>query len=109
MYYKIFPLLLPLEILCVTNVSLEGGACGRGDYAPGPHTYEPPFYFFIILLLNDFFFVFLPFLGLLPRHMSSQARGRIRAVATSLHRGHSNMGSKPHLRPTPQLMAMPDR
>ena len=38
----------------------------------------------------------------------SQARGRIRAAATSLPHSHSNAGSQPHLRPTPQLTAMPD-
>ena len=36
----------------------------------------------------------------------SQARGLNRAVATSLHHSHSNMG--PHLQPTPQLSAMLD-
>uniref|UniRef100_A0A8D0N4C1 Catenin alpha-3 n=1 Tax=Sus scrofa TaxID=9823 RepID=A0A8D0N4C1_PIG len=39
----------------------------------------------------------------------SQARGLIGAVATGLRQSHSNMGSKPHLQPAPQLMAMPDR
>ena len=34
------------------------------------------------------FFVFLPFLGLLPRHM--EARGRIGAVAPDLQHSHSN-------------------
>jgi len=38
----------------------------------------------------------------------SQARGLIGAVADSLHQSHSNAGSKLHLRPTPQLTAMPD-
>ena len=38
----------------------------------------------------------------------SQARGRIGAVAAGLHQSHSNMGSEPYLRPTPQLMATPD-
>ena len=38
----------------------------------------------------------------------SQARGRIRAVATGLHQSHSNAGSGPHLQPTPQPTAMPD-
>ena len=38
----------------------------------------------------------------------SQARGRIRAVATGLHQSHSNLGSEPHLQPTPQLMATQD-
>ena len=39
----------------------------------------------------------------------SQARGLIGAVAACLHQSHSNAGSKPRLRPTPQLTAMPDR
>ena len=39
----------------------------------------------------------------------SQARGRIGAVATGLRQSHSNAGSEPSLRPTPQLMATPDR
>ena len=38
----------------------------------------------------------------------SQARGRIRAAAASLHCSHSNVGSKPCLSPTPQLTAMLD-
>ena len=38
----------------------------------------------------------------------SQARGRIRAVATGWCQSHSNTGSKPRLRPTPQLTATPD-
>ena len=37
-----------------------------------------------------------------------QARGQIGAVAASLNHSHSNVGSELHLRPTPQLMAMPD-
>ena len=39
---------------------------------------------------------------------SSQARGLIRTGATSLHQSHSNVGSEPCLRPTPQLTATPD-
>ena len=38
---------------------------------------------------------------------SFQARGWIRAVAAGLRHNHGNAGSKPHLQPTPQLMAMP--
>ena len=38
----------------------------------------------------------------------SQAKGLIRAVATGLHQGHSNVGSELHLRPTSQLTATPD-
>ena len=39
---------------------------------------------------------------------SSQARGRIGAVATGLRQSHNNVGSKPRLQPTPQLMAVLD-
>ena len=38
----------------------------------------------------------------------SQARGPIRVIAAGLYHSHSNLGSEPPLRPTPQLMAMPD-
>ena len=38
----------------------------------------------------------------------SQARGQIRATASSLYHSHSNAGSEPHLQPPPQLMATPD-
>ena len=41
-------------------------------------------------------------------HEGSQARGHIGATAASLCHSHSNMGSEPHLRTTPQFMAMPD-
>ena len=41
-------------------------------------------------------------------HEGSQARGRIRVIATGLHHSHSSLGSEPHLQPTPQLMAMLD-
>ena len=38
----------------------------------------------------------------------SQARGPIGAVDTGLRLSHSHTGSETCLRPTPQLMAMPD-
>ena len=38
-----------------------------------------------------------------------QARGLVRAVVAVLHHSHSNEGSKPHLQPTPQLVATPDQ
>ena len=38
----------------------------------------------------------------------SQSRGSIRTAAAGLHHSHSNMGSELRLRPTSQLMAMPD-
>ena len=48
-----------------------------------------------------FFFLFGLFRATPMACRSSQARGRIRAVAASLHHSHSNAGW-----PTPQLMAM---
>ena len=49
-------------------------------------------------LLLIFFFVFLLFLWAAPAaYGSSQARGRIRAVATGLRQSHSNAGSEPRL------------
>ena len=57
-----------------------------------------------------FFFVFLLFLWAAPAaYGGSQARGQIGAAATGLCQSHSNVGSKPRLQPTPQLMATPDR
>ena len=38
----------------------------------------------------------------------SQARSQIQAITDGLRQSHSNAGSEPRLRPTPQLMAMPD-
>ena len=58
-----------------------------------------------------FFFCFLFFVFSRATPMAyggSQARGPIGAVASGLHHRHSNSGSKPHLRPIPQLMATPD-
>ena len=67
----------------------------------------------ITLFVKDIFlflfFVFFLFLGPLPvAYGGSQSRGSIGAVAAGLHHSHSNLGSKPRLRPTPQLMATPD-
>ena len=56
------------------------------------------------------FSVFLPFSWAAPVACGgSQARSRIRAVATGLRQSHSNAGSEPRLRPKPQLMATLDR
>ena len=41
-------------------------------------------------------------------YQSSQARGRIGAVATNLRHSHSNARSELRLQPTPQLTAKPD-
>ena len=55
-----------------------------------------------------FFFFFCLFRAAPSAYGGSQARGLIRAIAASLSHSHSNVGSELHLRPTPQLMAMPD-
>ena len=57
------------------------------------------------LNLPLFFLLF----GAMPlAHGGSQARGRVGVTAAGLHHSHSNAGCEPGLRPTPQLMAMPD-
>ena len=66
-----------------------------------------PFFFFFFFFLF-FFFFFLLFRATPTAYRGSQARGQIRVAAASLHHSRSNTGTKPCLRPTPQLMAMPD-
>ena len=65
-----------------------------------------------ILISLSHTFKILFFFGLfrttLVAYGGSQARVWIGAAASSLRQSHSNMGSKPHLWPTPQLMATPD-
>ena len=69
------------------------------------HTHSLDMFFLFVCFL----FVFLPFLGLLPRHMEvPQARGPMGAVVAGLRQSHSNAESELHLQPTPQLMATPD-
>ena len=66
-----------------------------------------------MLYAESYLFYFLIFFAIFwaatTAYGGSQARGRIGAVATSLHQSHSNAGSEPRLQPTPQLMATPDR
>ena len=64
--------------------------------------------FYFLLTFLFLFFVFLPFLGPLLRHMEVPRLGLIRAVATRLRQSHSNMGSESRLQPTPQLTATSD-
>ena len=54
-----------------------------------------------------YFFFFL-FRAAPAAYVGPQARGQIGAVAASLHRSHSNMGSELPQRPTLQLTSMPD-
>ena len=59
--------------------------------------------------LLTFFFFFFSFSRATPAaYGGSRARGLIGAVAAGLRQSHSNVGSEPRLRPTPQLTAMPD-
>ena len=55
-----------------------------------------------------FCFCFLAFRVAPAAYGGSQVRGRIGAIAASLHHSHNNIRSKPPLGPTPQLMAMAD-
>ena len=59
------------------------------------------FFWQLLLLL-----LFLLFRATPAAYGGSQARGGIGASAAALR--HSHVGSEPHLRPTPQLMAMWD-
>ena len=54
------------------------------------------------------FYLYLLFRATTVAYGSLQAKGRMGATATGLHHSHSNMGSKPHLQPTPQLTTMPE-
>ena len=55
------------------------------------------------------YFVFLSIRAVNVAYGGSQARDLIGAVVTGLRQSHSNVGSEPHLQPTPQLTATPDR
>ena len=56
---------------------------------------------------NSSSFFFLVFYGYTCSTWSSWARGQIGAAAAGLQHNHSNAGPELHLRPTPQLVAMP--
>jgi len=62
------------------------------------------FYLLTCLLMMSFFF----FMAAPTAYGNSLARGQIKATAAGLHHSHSNVGSEPHLWPTPQLMVLPD-
>ena len=63
-------------------------------------------HFPFLIRATSFFLLF--FRAALAAYGSSQARGRIRATAAGLYHSHSNAGSEPHLRPTPQPTAALD-
>ena len=59
--------------------------------------------------INPIYFLFFCLFRTTPMACGgSQARGLIGAAAASLHQSHSNAGSEPCLRPTPQLTATLD-
>ena len=55
-----------------------------------------------------FFLSFCLFRAAYAAYGGSQARGLIGTVTAGLRQSHSSIGSEPHLRPTPQLMARLD-
>ena len=55
-----------------------------------------------------FVFFFISWAAAPVSYEGSQARGPIGAVATGLHHSRSNVGSKLHLQPIPQLTATLD-
>ena len=57
----------------------------------------------LVCKLNVYFCLCCLFRAVPMAYGSSQARGRIRAVAASLYHNHSKARSEPHLQPTPQL------
>ena len=61
----------------------------------------------LLVTHSTFFNLFLSFWAALVAYGGSQASSRIETVAAGLHHSHSNTRSKPCLRPTPQLTAMP--
>ena len=65
-------------------------------------------YVFVFGLAFSFLPFFFPPKDIPEAYGISQARGQIRAVATSLHHSHSNARFEPRLQPTPQVMATLD-
>ena len=76
---------------------------GQGRYGPGDQMSAAEFLFIFKIVLFYFIFRAAP-----PAHGGSQARGRIRATGADLHHSHSNSGSEPRLRRTPQHITTPD-
>ena len=63
------------------------------------------FFFFCFVLVC---FVFFFFRAAPTAHGGLQPSGPIGTIAAGLHHSHNNSRSESHLRPTPQLMDMPD-
>ena len=64
----------------------------------------PKLNYIVLVFLFSFFFA----ISWAATSAYGGSRGLIKALAAGLHQSHSNLGSKPHLRPTPQLTATLD-
>ena len=89
----------------------KGGVCGSD--AGRPHCADKvdktlDLIYGLHIFVCLYCFVFCIFRAAPTAYGASQARGHIRAEAANLHHSHSNAGSKPCLRPTPQLTATTD-
>ena len=58
-------------------------------------------YYFVVSFVSCNILLFFCLFVFLGPHLWHMARGRIRAIAISLHQRHSSAGSKPHLWTTP--------
>ena len=61
-----------------------------------------------VFLVVFFFLAFWLFKAAPVAYGGSQARGLIEAVTVGQHQSHGNARFELHLRPTPELMAIPD-
>jgi len=87
--------------------NLFSGGVNNVVFTGGP---QSSFFFFFFFCLFVVIVVVVAISWAAPAaYGGSQARGQIGAVATGLRQSHSNAGSEPHLQPTPQLTATPDR
>ena len=97
------PHLEPMSLTHCTGLGREPVSQHSRDAAnPIAPQWELPIWTFF------FFFVFCLHRATPAAYGGSLPRGLIGAIAAGLHQSHSNVRSKPHLRPTPQLTAVPD-
>ena len=66
------------------------------------------FFFAFSIIIITIFYLFAVSWAFPAAYGGSQARGWIGAVVAGLCQSHSNVGSRPHLQPTPQLRATLD-
>ena len=109
---------LRLVLFCAHDLGLRQSSRSSMQCPQPPACCSGNSLFFTLCYCIVFLFVFPPqpefsnfflisiFRATLTAYGSSQARGSIGAATAGLR--HSNSGSEPHLRPTPQLRATPD-